>query len=282
MEGVWKECVRTSQHLCVCRHTKSNWKPWQPPFIPKIQSRFVLSVTRWPVRKCFYHLNNYVTALLKSEQQKQRDCDLMTGEPVKKPSWKGMRVCSRPKPGPWNLHGSSFNSRLTFSWIQKQHCHAWETSGEKEATDWLSNTKAAVVVPSWAMAVQVSATVNKRLCRINKISRGGNCSNGSNRDLWFCTRIFYIFFSFDCIFARTTSCCCCRCCMNYLSSSVSFSVKSQGMSGAFLCNLKNTKKNPTKKNRSENVAKLAIWVNYMRPRVYLKKKEEVYYVICIV
>lgn len=102
----------------------------------------------------------------------------MTGKPLKKPSRKGNRVCSRLNLGRKNLHGSSFNSRLTFSWIQKQHCNGWETSGEKEATDWMSNTKATMVAQSlsgWLRRCPHCKRALGRLCRINKQSRVGNC-----------------------------------------------------------------------------------------------------------
>lgn len=142
-------------------------------------------MSRRPVPSCTgpllpKHLNNYVTVLKTAPQfqKKNSDCDLMTGKPLKKPSRKGNRVCSRLNLALKNLHGSSFNSRLTFSWIQKQHCHGWETSGEKEATDWMSNTKATMVAQSpsgWLCRCPHWKQALGRLCRINKQSRVGNC-----------------------------------------------------------------------------------------------------------
>lgn len=64
------------------------------------------------------HLNDYVTVLKTARllQKKKMHSDLMTGKLLKKPSRKGNRVCSRLNLArkKKNLHGSSFNSRLTF------------------------------------------------------------------------------------------------------------------------------------------------------------------------
>lgn len=65
------ESVR--QQLCVCRHTKSNWEPRQPPFRAEIQSHYAL----WGVETAGafvdgtmlpQHLNNYVTVLEKEKK----------------------------------------------------------------------------------------------------------------------------------------------------------------------------------------------------------------------
>lgn len=65
-----------------------------------------------------------------------------------------------------------------FSWIQRQHCHGWEPSREKEAADWMSNTKATMVAQSpsgWMCRCPHCKPELGRLCRINKQSGVGNC-----------------------------------------------------------------------------------------------------------
>lgn len=75
------------------------------------------------------HLNNYVTVLKTALQHpKQRDCDLMIGKPLKKPSRKGNRVCSRLNSGrkkfAWQFLQLAFDlfldSKATLSWLKDE------------------------------------------------------------------------------------------------------------------------------------------------------------------